>query len=266
MKKLMTATVALILMFAMLAVPVCAEDVTAAESEIVTVTETASVTLPETETAIETETETETEAETKPAVQVDEWIYKVMQQATPDQVELIEEIVLGGLNALEKLEIEGYDRVRVWVEHNMATVMVLALIVALVVMIIAGVIQKKGFAKKADLLNENAIVLYEKGQEEAEKARKDAKDYADRADRICRECADAAQKTADTAADALEQIKEERAEMTAELEKTRRTMRAMTEEINFLLQCSDLPQYKRDEAEAIFRRGTEESDGSQDQA
>lgn len=201
--------------------------------------------------------EIETEEETEEKQKVDEWIYEVMKQATPEQVKLIEEIVLGGLNALDKLEIKGFDRVRIWVEHNMATVMVVALTVALIAFAVVSFLQKKGFAKKADILNSNAIEMYEAGQQNVEEALAACKEYADRADEICRECADAAKAAAESAKAAHGQVTEERTMLIDELEKNARVNKALCEEINFLLQCSDLSQSKRDEAEAIFRQGME---------
>lgn len=197
---------------------------------------------------------------------IDEWIYEVLKQATPAQIELIEDIVLGGLNALDKLEIKGFDRVRIWVEHNMATVMVAALTVALIAFMVSCLIQKRGFAKKAEILNANAIEIFEAGQEHLEKLTEACKEYADMADKICKECADAAKSAARSAHAANGQVTEERAMLIQELAYNARVNKALCEEINFLMQCSDLSQPKRDEAEMIFRKSLEviDHDGSEE--
>lgn len=194
----------------------------------------------------------------------EEWIYNILMQATPEQIELIEDIVLGGINALDKLEIKGFDRVRIWVEHNMATVMVVALTVALIAFMVSCLIQKRGFAKKADILNSNAIEIFEEGRNQLEELMEECKAYADKADKICRECADAARSAARSADAANGQVTEERAMLIEELAHNASVNKALCEEINFLMQCSDLSQPKRDEAEAIFRQALEgiKHDGS----
>lgn len=203
----------------------------------------------------EVSAETVTEVETHVDSAKLEWIYEVIKQATPEQVELIEQVVLGGIGALDELGITGMDRVRVWVEYNMATVLTVLIIAALVGFFAATMAQKKGFAKKAEILNRNAIEMYEAGQAEAKAARTGAERYAERADKICRECAEAAKASAEEAKAAHGQVSEEREMLIHELDKCARVNAAMCETIHFLLQCSDLSQTKRDEAEAIFRRG-----------
>ena len=216
----------------------------------------------------------------------EEWIYNILKQATPEQIELIEDIVLGGLNALDKLEIKGFDRVRIWVEHNMATVMAVNLTVALIAFSVVSFLQKRGFAKKADILNSNAIEIYEEGQRNIAEAMETCKAYADRgdealriyaeraeasvrayaeaADKLCRESVEAAEEAAESAKAANGQVTEERAMLIEELAHNARVNKALCEEINFLMQCSDLSQPKRDEAEAIFRQALEgiKHDGS----
>ena len=216
----------------------------------------------------------------------EEWIYNILMQATPEQIELIEDIVLGGLNALDKLEIKGFDRVRIWVEHNMATVMAVNLTVALIAFSVVSFLQKRGFAKKADILNSNAIEIYEEGQRNIAEAMETCKAYADRgdealriyaeraeasvrayaeaADKLCRESVEAAEEAAESAKAANGQVTEERAMLIEELAHNARVNKALCEEINFLMQCSDLSQPKRDEAEAIFRQALEgiKHDGS----
>ena len=193
-----------------------------------------------------TEEISETAAETETSVPLDEWLYEAIKQATPEQVEMIEEIVMGGLNALDKLGIKGFDRVRIWVEYNTATVMVIALAVALVLFFIGTMIQKRGFAKKADVLNANAIEMYNEGQAATATAQK-----------VCRECAEAAMQAAESAKAANGQVTEERALLMAELDKNARVNQAMCETVEFLLECSDLSQAKRDEAHAIYQRGVD---------
>ena len=212
-------------------------------------TETATDTEPVTEAETEGVTEPVTEeAETNPPIEIDEWIYAVMQQATPEQVRLIEGIVLGGVNALDKLEIEGFDRVRVWVEYNMATVMVAALIIALAAFFIVTLIQKKQ-------LHSDSKDFYRAGVEDVK-----------RAQAACKACEDAAEQAVKRAEEAGAKIDEEREIVMAALSRCERASKAQSEMINFLLQCSDLSQAKRDEAEAIFRRGMEDENDDRDKA
>ncbi len=283
MTKVIIFTLAVLMITAAVALPAFAEEVgteaiTEEISEVAAETEEISDTaadLTETEKSAEKTTDADTfpneqteyvtdtnvgstePAETETAIPFDQWLYDAIKQATPEQVEMIEEIVMGGLNALDKLGIKGFDRVRIWVEYNTATVMVIALAVALVLFFIGSILQKKGFAKKADLLNSNAIEMYNEGQAMAEEAHKSCKAYADRADRVCRECAEAAQAAAESAKAANGQVSEERALLIAELDKSARVNQAMCETVDFLLQCSDLSQAKRDEAHAIYQRGVD---------
>lgn len=242
MRKILAFTLAVLAALFVLTLPAYAGEVVPTETEPPEETVTELVTEPATETPEDlTETvETVTEpAETETAVPFDEWLYGLMQEASPEQVEMFEDIVLGGVGALDKLGIKGFDRIRIWVEYNTATVMVIALIIALVCFTVAGMLQKKGLFKKCDILNNNSIEIFEKGQEMQEQANK----------------------TAEAAAEALEEvmdmIKREREDFSAELQRNAKVNAALLETVNFLLQCSDLPASKRDEAEAIFQKGME---------
>ena len=253
MRKILAFTLAVLAALFVLTLPAYAGEVAPAETEPPEETVTELVTEPATEPVTEpaetvtepAETVTEpaetvTEpAETETAVPLDEWLYGLMQEASPEQVEMIEDIILGGVGALDKLGIKGFDRIRIWVEYNTATVMVIALIIALVCFTVAGMLQKKGLFKKCDILNNNSIEIFEKGQEMQEQANK----------------------TAEAAAEALEEvmamIKREREDFSAELQRNAKVNAALLETVNFLMQCSDLPASKRDEAEAIFQKGME---------
>jgi len=257
MRKILALMLAVLMIVTAFALPAFAEEVT---TETVVVTEAVDETVDEvvTEAPVTEEvTEYETEAETEPPVSFDEWLYGLIKDASPEQIEMIEEIVLGGVGALDQLGIKGFDRLRVFVEHNMATVMVVLLFVALVGFIVVTILQKRGFAKKADILNANAIEMYEEGQKSAKAAQKACNEYADRADESCKASAKAAQEAVEIAHTALNRVDDERAMLIAELNRNTRVNEAMCETINFLLQCSDLSQSKRDEAEAIFQRGLE---------
>ena len=83
------------------------------------------------------------------------------------------------------------------------------------------------------------------------------RDYADRAEALCRACAASALETAEAAKAAQGEVLTERARLISELERNAAVNEALCETVYFLLQCSDLSQAKRDEAEAIFRRGRE---------
>lgn len=187
--------------------------------------------------AEEVPTEPGTEAVTEPetAVPVDEWLYNLMKQASPEEVELIEQIILGGIDNLDKLGIQGFDRIRIWVEYNTATVMVIALIFGLFVFIITNILLKRGVKKSSDKLDANAIELYEAGQAQAEVSLK-----------MMQDCLETAKQVAETARQVQEQV-------TAELEKHKRANEGLCRTVHFLLECSDLPFHKREEAEAIYR-------------
>ncbi len=271
MKKFFAITLVILTVLCILTIPAYAGEVTEVVTEAVTEVATETPVTKEVTgeiSAEETEGVTYAETESETTLPFDQWLYNVLQTATPEQVEMIEEIVLGGVGALDKLGIKGFDRVRVWVEYNMATVLTVLLMTALVAFFVVTVIQKKGFAKKADILNSNAIEMYEAGQAAAEEARAECRAYvekadetirvyAERADAICRECVDAAQKSAEEAKAAHGKVAEERMFLIAELEKTAKTNAALCETVNFLLQCSDLSQSKRDEAEAIYKKAQE---------
>lgn len=251
MRKILAFTLAVLAALFVLTLPAYAGEVAPTETEPPEETVTEAVTEPATEPVTEYVTEHTTEtpedltetvtepAETETAVPLDEWLYGLMQEASPEQVEMIEDIILGGVGALDKLGIKGFDRIRIWVEYNTATVMVIALIIALVCFTVAGMLQKKGLFKKCDILNNNSIEIFEKGQEMQEQANK----------------------TAEAAAEALEEvmamIKREREDFSAELQRNAKVNAALLETVNFLMQCSDLPASKRDEAEAIFQKGME---------
>jgi ABC-type Na+ efflux pump permease subunit len=261
MRKILALMLAVLMIVTAFALPAFAEEVTT-ETEVVTeaVDETVDEVVteaPVTEEVTEYETETETEAETEPPVSFDEWLYGLIKDASPEQIEMIEEIVLGGVGALDQLGIKGFDRLRVFVEHNMATVMVILLFVALVGFIVVTILQKRGFAKKADILNSNAIEMYEAGQNAAIAAQNACNEYADRADKSCRDSARAAQEAASSAKEALRLVAEERSMLIAELRITNTHNEAMRETINYLMQCSDLSVREREEAQRIFNKGLE---------
>ena len=257
MKRIIAWTLSVLCILSVLALPAYAEEpdpATEALTEATTASESiAAETLTESsaaetlaESAAEGDAETTADTEGAAAVPLDEWMYTLLQAATPEQVQLMEGIVLGGMSALDKLEINGWDRVRVWVEHNMATVMVAALTLALTVFAVLAYLQKKGFAKKADILNANAIEMYEAGRASMEHAAK-----------CCERALKAAEASEAKAKEAVALAEEERALMIRELKRDEAVNAALAETVYFLLQCSDLSQAKRDEAEAIFRRGRE---------
>ncbi len=276
MRKLIALTMALMLAVAlMLPLPVSAEegyteDMTVAVATVAMATdaETAEAVTEEiSEVAADLTADTKS-AETVPepagsetSVPFDEWLYDAIKQATPEQMDMVEKIVMGGVNALDKLGIKGFDRVRIWVEYNTATVMVAALAIGLVLFFVGMVLQKKGFAKGTAMLHSDAKDFYAAGQANVDKAVKTCKEYADLTDRVCRECADAAKEAAESAKAAQGQVTEERALLISELDRSNKVNAAMCETVNFLLQCSDLSQAKRDEAEAIFKRGMEALNG-----
>ena len=249
MKKIFVLTLVVLLLTAIIIpLPVYAEEISTTEESIVEwITEPAGME-PSTEPETMPGGESTGEADTEPPVEVDEWIYSVLQQATPEQVKLIEGIVLGGVGALDKLGINGFDRVRVWVEYNMATVMVAALVIALVAFFVVTLIQKRQ-------LHSDSKDFYKSGKEEVKSAQK-----------ACKACTESAEKAAKSAEEAVFKVSEERSLMMAELRRNERVNRALCEEIKFLMQCSDLSQSKREEAEAIFRRGMEAMDDGTNEA
>ena len=219
------------------------ETVTEAVTEAVTEHTTEHITETEAVTDTDTETGTETETETAEAVPFDEWLYNLLKDASPEEVEIIEEIVLGGVGALDNLGIKGFDRFRVWVEHNMATVLTILIIAALVAFFVVTVLQKRNFSKKADVLNDNAIEMYEAGQAAMEESKT-----------VCENSVAAAQEAAEEAKKAVGMVTEERAMLVAELKKSEQVIATQNELLNFLLQCSDLSAKERSDAQAIAQR------------
>ena len=249
MKRIFALLLALITVAIFAVVGVSAED--AAVTEVTTEAVTEAVTEPA-EAATEGGETTGEEADTLPVEGVtepsgglvdaegepfDKWIYELLLQATPEQMEIIEGVVLGGMNTLDKLNIKGWDRVRVWVEHNMSVVLIVVFIIGLVAYTVVSILQKRGFAKKANILNQNAIEMQNTAQV------------------VCKDCRDAAERSAQASHEAVEEVKAEREQLIRALERSSKVQLAMVETVDFLLQASDLSQVKRDEAEAIFRRG-----------
>lgn len=226
MKKIYALTLAVLMILTAFALPL-----TAYAEEVPTEPVTEAVTEPVTDLVLEIETKAEPET----AVPVDEWIYNLMKQASPEEVELIEQIILGGIDNLDKLGIQGFDRIRIWVEYNTATVMVIALIFGLIVFIVTNILLKRGVKKSSDKLDSNATELYEAGQAQAEAALK-----------MMQDCLETAKQVAETTQQVQEQV-------TAELEKHKRANEGLCKTVHFLLECSDLPFHKREEAEAIYR-------------
>ena len=236
MKKVSFLTLIILLTLALLLpLPVFAEEVTTAEE---TEASTESVTEPEIET--EPVTESETAAET------DDTFAEILKHATPEEMELIEQIILGGVENLDKLGMTGYDRVRVWIEQNPTTVMMGGLLLGIVVLIVTNILLKRGVSKSEERLTENAKTLYEEGGEMYAKAEK-----------VCADVLEYARRATEEAKAAHGEVSAERALLNRELGKVEIIEQSMTEMINFLLQCSDLSQAKRDEAEAIIKRGKE---------
>ena len=249
MKKIFALLLVLITVASLAVVGASAEDV--AVTEVTTEAVTEAATEPA-EAATEGGETTGEEVDTLPAEGVtepsgglvdaegehlDQWLYELLKQATPEQMEIIEGIVLGGMNTLDKLNIKGWDRVRVWVEHNMSVVLIVVFIIGLVAYTVVSVLQKRGFAKKANILNQNAIEMQNTAQV------------------VCKDCRDAAERSAQASHEAVEEVKAEREQLIRALERSSKVQLAMVETVDFLLQASDLSQVKRDEAEAIFRRG-----------
>lgn len=254
MKKIFALLLVLITVASLAVVGASAEDVavtevtTEAVTEAVTTVDESITEAPEegTESVTESEKTTGEEVETLPVPGVTEpsgglvdaeWLYELLLQATPEQMEIIEGIVLGGMNTLDKLNIKGWDRVRVWVEHNMSVVLIVVFIIGLVAYTVVSVLQKRGFAKKANILNQNAIEMQNTAQV------------------VCKDCRDAAERSAQASHEAVEEVKAEREQLIRALNRSSKVQLAMVETVDFLLQASDLSQVKRDEAEAIFRRG-----------
>ena len=258
MKKFFAVTLAVLAIMSVLALPAFAEEAETKAAPVTeevaeTVTETVDETVDEAVTEVVTEvvtehttehiTETEAVTETAEAVPFDEWLYNLLKDASPEEVEIIEEIVLGGVGALDNLGIKGFDRFRVWVEHNMATVLTILLIAALVAFFVVTVLQKRGFSKKADVLNDNAIEMYEAGQAAMTESKT-----------VCENSVAAAREAAEEAKKAVGMVTEERAMLVAEIKKSEQVIATQNEMLNFLLQCSDLSARERDEAQAIAER------------
>lgn len=232
MKRVCILTLTILLALTLLLpLPVFAEEITTGGEP---------VTEPVTEAVTEAVTETVTEAETS-----DE-LAAILEHASPEEMALIEKIILGGIDNLDKLGLTGYDRVRVWIEQNPTTVTAAAILVGILVMIVTNILLKRGVGKSEAQLTENAKALYEAGLE-----------MQKRAEEVCAEVLEKAVLAAKEAVEAHGEVSAERALLNRELAKVEIIEQSMTEVVNFLIQCSDLSQAKRDEAEAIIKRGLE---------
>jgi uncharacterized membrane protein len=167
------------------------------------------------------------------------------------------------MDALDKLDIQGWDRVRVWIEHNMAVVLLVALVVALIIFAVLNWLQKKSAVKTCGILNANAIEMAETSKHYVEETTKACEDYMDRADERCRESEARAAEAAERAEAAMEAMARDREALTRELERSTKVQASLMETINFLMQCSDLSQTKRDEANMIFEKGLEAMKGDE---
>ena len=207
----------------------------------------------------ETESETETGEGGAAGVipNISNELYDLLLKATPEELERLERFILGGLDAMDELGIEGWDRVRLWVECNMTTVLIVAFAIALLVWGALSYAEKRGFRKVARVLNENAMELERKAIKESERAEQSYREARQACENSALAVRASAEKTVEVIETTKRELVDERTMLVREVTRYTDAMGGMCEVINFLIQESDLPQMKREEANAIYQKAKE---------
>ena len=174
MKKTVFATLTTLVLVALMAItPYATDEAETAIVEEVTAIETVAETTPETtaetmaETTIEdtatADTTTETEAETMTIGNIADaekdrnWILGVIEQATPDEVDKMQEAIENAILGLETEDFGGWDWAYKLVKDNAHTLSIIAVGLGLLVTAIVGIVK----VKRDKMLNHNVIVSTE---------------------------------------------------------------------------------------------------------
>lgn len=188
------------------------------------------------ESTVETvEDVTETEADT-----LSEEVGGMVSAATPEQIEQIKEYLLYGAGEVSKLGLPFLDQAALWVTSN---VDILAWIFAgLAFIVFAFVFKAKGkrLEDSATTMTNNACELYARGEKLIEDA------HAESEERV-KAMLEQAQEIHNKALDELSAVKCRETACAEALE-------LLATEINSLLQVANLPEWKRDELQAVFNK------------
>ena len=195
MKKTVFATLTAILLVALMTLtPYATDEADTAIVEEVTAIETVAETTPETtaetmaETTIEdtakeetaTETEAQTEAETMTIGDIVDaekdrnWILGVIDQATPEEVDKMQEAIENAILGLETEDFGGWDWAYKLVKDNAHTLSLVAVGLGLLVTAIVGIVK----VKRDKTLNHNVIVSTETAHRLCEENKKVIEGYS----------------------------------------------------------------------------------------
>lgn len=191
MKKTVFATLTTLVLVALMALtPYATDEAETAIVEEVTAIETVAETTPETtaetmaETTIEdtatADTTTETEAETMTIGNIADaekdrnWILGVIEQATPDEVDKMQEAIENAILGLETEDFGGWDWAYKIVTDNAHALSIIAVGLGLLVTAIVGIVK----VKRDKMLNHNVIASTETAYQLCEENKKVIEGYS----------------------------------------------------------------------------------------
>ena len=271
MKKTIFATLTALLLVALMTLtPYATDEADTALVEEVTAIETVAETTPETtpETAIEdtakeetaTETEAQTEAETEAETMtigeiVDKekdrnWILGVIDQATPEEVDKMQEAIENAILGLETEDFGGWDWAYKLVKDNAHTLSIIAVGLGLLVTAIVGIVK----VKRDKMLNHNVIASTETAYQLCEENKKVIEGYsaqiADLTKSVGELMAEVKAKDEIIAKLTAEQTALVKKEM-AEHEASKNASVLLADIVYDLIEMSNIPRIKKD---ALFTR------------
>ncbi|MBP3667755.1 MAG: hypothetical protein J6K29_11995 [Clostridia bacterium] len=242
-----------------LTIGVSAEDITG-EVPTDTATETA-------ESPVETETETVAEMDTETATEPVDELAELLGASTPEQVEIVKQYLLYGLQALPfseraKLALMDHIDIIAWVLVG----------IAFVVMALITIHSNKRSGDDNKTMTDNATALYEDGVKRSESAAKQIEETETRIANITtaaftaiKEAGQASDKTLrETADKLLQMVKESNAEASKLMAETKAKETALTEATLTvcdlfvrLINDSDIPEADRDAYTRIYNKALE---------
>lgn len=238
-----------------------------------------SVTVLETElsTTLTTEMETEiSEVETSLA-EADTELGELLDSATPEQIETIKQYIIAGLEKIDDLGINGFDKVKIFIMDNINAIAWIVAGIMFLAYLIGFLAMRRKWSKDATTMTNNAIDITELAKEDMEKTAVDMAKTAEgvmaamdeNTKEITRMMAEvrediraqiaASEERSDKALTEAKASNEAAVKIMAEL-KERET--GLTESeillatiINDLVQNSNLPEYKKDKFTADLLAG-----------
>ena len=188
------------------------------------------------ESAVETAEEVaETEANT-----LSDEVAGMVSAATPEQIEQIKEYLLYGAGEVSKLGLPFLDQVALWVTSNVDILAWIFAGLAFIVFVFVFKAKGKRLEDSATTMTNNACELYARGEKLIEAA------HAESEERV-KAMLEQAQEIHNKALDELSAVKCRETACAEALE-------LLATEINSLLQVANLPEWKRDELQAVFNK------------